>query len=135
MEKQLNQKRNNENQNDDKLTIQSLREQIQKKDKEITELKKSTENVNKTKFISMDQMTCIYFTSSDQKVHLPIPCIKSDRFAEIEEKLYLEYPEYRETNNIFLVNGKEVLRFKTVEENKINNYQPVMLIVPANDNN
>ena len=62
MEKQLNQKRNNENQNDDKFTIQSLREQIQKKDKEITELKKSTENANKTKFISMAQMTCIYFT-------------------------------------------------------------------------
>ena len=56
-------------------------------------------------------------------------------FAEIEEKLYQEYPQYRETNNYFVVNGTQILRFKTVEENKISNNMPVMLIVPEKDNN
>ena len=76
-------------------------------------------------------MTCIYFTSTDQKVHLPIPFIKTDIFAEVEEKLYKEFPEYRETNNTFIVNGRQILRFKTVEENKIKNNTPVLLVVPT----
>ena len=42
---------------------------------------------------------CVYFTSSDQKINYPIPCINTDIFAEVEEKLYKEYPEYRNTNN------------------------------------
>ena len=82
--------------------LQSLTEQIKQKDEEINRLK----NICKEnrKFIPLDQMTCIYFTSIDQKVHLPIPCIKTDIFAEVEEKLYKEFPEYRETNNTFIAN-------------------------------
>jgi hypothetical protein len=76
-------------------------------------------------------MTCIYFTSTDQKVNLPIPCLKTDTFAEVEEKLYKEFPEYRETNNSFISNGTQILRFKTIEENKIKNNTPVILMVPA----
>ena len=46
----------------------------------------------------------------------------------MEERLYKEYPEYRETNNIFQVNGKQVLRFKTIEENNIQEGQIIQLI-------
>ena len=51
--------------------------------------------------------------------------------AEIEEKLYKQYPQYRETNNNFLANGTQVLRFKTIAENNIGNGLPVTLIVPS----
>ena len=67
----------------------------------------------------------------DQKINFPIPCIKTDIFAQIEEKLYKEYPEYRETNNYFLYNGKQILRFKSIEDNKIGNGFPVILYKPA----
>ena len=77
------------------------------------------------------QITCVYFTSIDQKINLPIPCIKTDIFAQIEEKLYKEYPEYRETNNYFLFNGKQILRFKSIEDNKIDSGFPVILYKPA----
>ena len=50
---------------------------------------------------------------------------------EIEEKLYKQYPQYRETNNSFLANGTQVLRFKTIAENKIGNGLPVTLVVPS----
>ena len=75
-------------------------------------------------------MMTVNFISSDSKVHFAIPCIKSDIFAIIEEKLYEQYPEYRETNNNFLANGAQVLRFKTIEYNKIGNGLPVELVVP-----
>ena len=66
----------------------------------------------------------------DQAIHYSIPCIGSDTFAEVEEKLYKQFPEYRETNNYFVANGKEILRFKTISENNIKNGFPIMLLTP-----
>jgi hypothetical protein len=40
-------------------------------------------------------------------------------FYEIEEQLYKEYPEYRETDNYFTYQGNIILRFKTINENNI----------------
>ena len=129
MENKLSQKENDLNARN--VSIESLKKEIKKKDEEINILKEKNQNVNKK--ISFDQVTCVYFTSADLKVNIPIPCIKSDVFAEVEEKLYQEYPEYRETNNYFIVNGIQVLRFKTVEQNNIKNNKPVLLIVPEKD--
>ena len=75
-------------------------------------------------------MRCVNFTSTDQRINHAIPCLKTDIFAEIEEKLYKEYPEYRETNNYFIANGKEILRFKSIADNNIGNGLPVMLCAP-----
>ena len=80
--------------------------------------------------ININDMVCINFISSEQKIHFAVPCIKSNIFAEIEEKLYKQYPAFRETNNTFLVNGTIVLRFKTIAENKIGNGFPVTLMIP-----
>ena len=78
-------------------------------------------------------MATVYFTSSDQRINFAIPCVKYNTFAEVEEKLYKEYPEFRETNNIFIANGNQVLRFKTIEDNKIGNGKPVILMLPQDN--
>ena len=67
----------------------------------------------------------------DQTVHFSVGCLKTNTFAEVEEKLYRQYPQYRATNNSFLANGTQVLRFKTIAENKIGNGLPVTLVVPS----
>ena len=74
---------------------------------------------------------CVNFISSDQNVHYAASCLKTNTFAEIEEKLYKQYPQYRETNNNFIANGTPVLRFKTIDENKIGNGLPVTLIASS----
>ena len=76
-------------------------------------------------------MMSVNFISNDQQVHYSIPCIPNNTFAEVEEKLYKQFPEYRETNNQFLANGKEVLRFKTINDNKIGSGFPVTMIIPS----
>ena len=107
------------------------------KNKEIDELKKKLENLDlssntNNELINRKDITCVNFKSMDQKIDLSIPCIKTDIFAQIEEKLYQKYPEYRETNNnFFLSNEKEILRFKSIEDNKISNEFPVILHKPA----
>ena len=119
--------------------VQSLQNEIDKRDKEINKLKKDLENKNINNNIKQEltikesDMATVYFTSSDKRINFAIPCVKYNTFAEVEEKLYKEYPEFRETNNIFIANGNQVLRFKTIQDNKIGNGKPVMLLLPQND--
>jgi hypothetical protein len=75
-------------------------------------------------------MMSVNFISTDSKVHFSVPCLDYNTFAEVEEKLYKQFPEYRETNNDFLANGEQVLRFKTIKQNKIGNGLPVTMIIP-----
>ena len=78
-------------------------------------------------------MMCLNFESTAQDIHFGVSCANTDTFAEVEEKLYKEYPNYRETNNIFLVQGKPILRFKTIEENNIKDGARVILVVQENE--
>ena len=116
--------------------MQSL---ILQKDNELNNLKIQLQNINNSnnlnvsnnQSINKNNDKCVNFLSSDQKIYYAIPCPGDSIFAEIEEKLYREYPEYRETNNIFLADGKEILRFKTINDNKIGTGKPIMLVRPS----
>ena len=81
--------------------------------------------------VNFNDIMTVNFISTDQNVHFAVSCLKTNTFAEVEEKLYKQFPEYRETNNSFLANGSQVLRFKTISENKIGNGLPVTLVVPS----
>ena len=114
------------------LNNNSLQNIINQKEIEINNLKLQLKNNNiqDQKLVNYDDIMTVIFISTDSIVNFAVKCVKNNTFAEIEEKLYREYPEYRETNNTFLANGNQVLRFKTIEENKIGNGLPVTLTVP-----
>ena len=90
-----------------------------------------TNNGDNPKTFTLNQMMSVNFISSDQRIHYSIPCIGNNTFAEVEEKLYQQFPQYRETNNIFLSGGSVVLRFKTIDENKIKDGDKIQLQVPV----
>lgn len=73
----------------------------------------------------------IKIKSNDKIININMPCVKDMVFAEVEENLYKEYPEYREKNNYFLFNGKPVLRFKKIGDNELFNGSEVNLIAPS----
>ena len=131
LENELNIKRNNNNYNN-KINI--LEKQIKEKDEELKKLKIEIQNKNnpeKKQLYSLDDIVIVNFTSTDQIIHLSLKCIKTEIFAHIEEKLYKEYPDYKETNNYFLSQGKQILRFKTIEENNIKDGYTIMLLKPS----
>ncbi len=117
--------------------INNLQNIINQKELELNNLRAQIDNNNNNpnpifeNKIYFKEMMCVNFISSDQNVHYAVPCVKTNTFAEVEEKLYQQYPRYRETNNNFIANGKLVLRFKTIGENKIGNGLPVTLIIPS----
>ena len=109
--------------------ISNLNELILIKDKEINELKlKLKDSGNKNKLINNDDLIFVHFISINEKIDYGIKCLKTDTFAEVEEKLYKKYEEYRETNNNFCSKGKMILRFKKISENNIQDGGKIYLI-------
>ena len=118
------------------ININNYQNIINQKDLELNNLRMQLNNMNNNiqsnkVTIDLNDMVSVNFISMDQTVHFSVPCLKTNIFAEIEEKLYKQYPQYRETNNSFLAHGSQVLRFKTIAENKIGNGLPVTLVVPS----
>ena len=103
--------------------INNLRQIIIQKDKEINELKSKLAKHN----LSMNDIMVINFLSTDQNIRCGIPCLADDTIAEVEEKLYQKFNEFRNTNNILLSGGNIILRFKKVRENKIHNGDTILI--------
>ena len=77
---------------------------------------------------NFDDVIWIYFQPIDNSFKEGIKCLKSNTFAEVEEKLYKKYEEYRETNNNFIAKGRLILRFKKICENNIKDGDKIQLI-------
>ena len=103
-----------------------MKETIKIKDIEINDLK--DKSGKDKKFVDFDNIIVIDFISSDQNINCGIKCLKTDTFAEVEEKLYQRYEKFRETNNNFIANGKLILRFKKIFENGIKDGDKIQLI-------
>ena len=112
-----------------KEEIVILKYQLGLKDSEINNLKIKLQNniIEEPKF-NMKDIMVINFISIDASVHYGIKCLENDAFAEVEEKLYKKYDDLRNTNNMFTVNARPVLRFKTMKENKIKDGDIITLI-------
>ena len=121
--------------NIDMNKINNLQNEINNKNNQLNQLRQQLQNVylNNNQNIQniLQNDKCVTFITTDSSLFYGVACNGNSTFAEIEEKLYKEYPEYRETNNTFLANGTEILRFKTINENKIGTGKPVMLIKPS----
>ena len=124
-------KNENINSNDENKTLQNElnikidNSQINNSNNEIKNIKINN-NINFDDIIR-DKLILIKFITKDQKVGIFLTCKNSDIFIKIEEKLYDKYPEYKEYNTYFTVNGRSVKRFKTIQENNIKNNDNIFL--------
>ncbi len=110
--------------------IISLNNQLSNKINELNNIKNRVNNNNDdlVNFINPGEKTiAVLFISSDEKIQYVISCKNTTPFIRIEEKLYEEYPEYKETDNIFLHGGTVIKRFKTVQENHIKSGKAIIL--------
>ena len=49
-----------------------------------------------------------------------LPCKNTDLFVRLEEKLYQDFPQFKDYETYFEVKTRRIKRFKTLDENKIN---------------
>ena len=116
--------------------VNSYKKIIEQKEIELNNVKLELNSNNKANDflfpnnVNRKEIMVVNFISTDNKLHYAIACTSNNTFAEVEEKLYQQFPEYQETNNNFLGHGQSVLRFKTISQNKIGDGFPVTLVVP-----
>ena len=99
--------------------LEELEELIKSKNSEINNLKNNNDKNKIASIKSKEEIIAIFFTSISEDIYRPISCKNTDRFVKIEEKIFNEYPEYKEYNTYLTVNGNVIERFKTLEENGI----------------
>ena len=108
--------------------IKNLKNQLYLKENEINQMKLKIKNNNaKINLVNLDDIIVINFVSTDSSITHGIKCLETNTFAEVEEKLYQIYDEFRNTNNMFTIKGRTILRFKTLKENNIRDGDKVLL--------
>ena len=74
-----------------------------------------------------EEVIAIVFRSTDQNINYPFTCKESDKFSNVEEKLYNEFPELKNKNIIFLANGNAINREDTIRKNGIKNGTTIIM--------
>ena len=112
-------------------TIELLNNQISNKIIELNNMKNKISNNNNDDLINVinpgEKILSALFISTDEKITYAIPCKNTTPFIRVEEKLYEEYPEYKDSKNYFIHNGTIIKRFKTIGENNIKIGKPIFL--------
>ena len=111
-----------------KNEILNLKEKLISKDNEINQLKLKQNN-DEPKY-SQNEMMVLNFVSTEAPIiqNCGIACFPNETFAEVEEKVYQRFNEYRDSNNACIAGGRQILRFKKLCENNLKNGDIVQII-------
>jgi len=94
---------------------------------ELFHLYKKIDNLNETLkrypvILEKDEiLISIIFESSDQTMHYSMICKNTDTISDLEKKLYKEYPDFIDSDNVFLSKGNLINRNKSFESYNIKN--------------
>ena len=111
-----------------KNEIINLKEKLISKENEINQLKLKQNN-NEPK-CNQNEIMILNFVSTEPPIiqNCGIACFPNETFAEVEEKVYRRFNEYRDSNNVCIAEGRQILRFKKLCENNLQNGDIVQII-------
>ena len=96
--------------NNKNMELQLYIQQNNKLNENVITVSKSGEKIISVNFITM---------GNNDISNYSMPCKKGDLFVQLEEKLYNDFPKYKNYETYFEANGKRIKRIKTLEENNI----------------
>ena len=79
------------------------------------------------KFAPDEKLISIKFIHSPD-IDYTIIAKNTDDFLNIEKELYEKFPNYKNSENNFLLNGKKINKYKTLRENNIKNNDIITII-------
>jgi len=100
-----------------------LMEELLKKNSEIERLN----SILPFKVNPGEKLMTVIFASLDQKIHYSFISKNTEKFNNLESRLYDTYPEFSESENYFLCNGRKIARFKDLDYNNIKNSDIITL--------
>ena len=111
--------------NEEKIKI--LENEIFKKNLEIQNYQSNLNN-NKNEYLITsikpgEKIFTINFVSmGNQDIgHYSLACKNTDIFVRLEEKLYNDFPQFKDFETFFEVRGRRIKRFKSMDDNHIRN--------------
>ena len=126
--------------NEEKIENDQLNKKIKELEKTLSSLIEKNNDLNKKnkelkmglsrypfELLDGEKIMSVIFFSQNNNVHFSLICKNTDLFINIEHKLYEEYPDYKNKNNLFTVNGNNINKFQTLEENGIKNSNIILL--------
>ena len=113
----LNEEKNKNNQNINKDKMLELMNELIKKENEIKEIK----SILPFDIKKDDKIMTIIFYCIDEQIHFSLICKNTDKFSNIEQKLFEEYPNCQQEHYYFMANGTQINRYKTLEELQLKN--------------
>ena len=110
---------------------------IEEKDELVKSLNKRIEELeNEIKYFRTyyklsdnEKLISIKFIAVEQNINLTVIAKNTDYFSFIEKILYDHYPNYKQFENYFLVNGSKINKNITLEENKIKNNDILTVVI------
>ena len=120
-----------------KEQIKLLKYQINKKNIEIQNYQLNNnykDDIGITSIKPGEVVLAISFVSmGNQDIgHYAVVCKNTDLFVRLEEKLYNDYPQFKNYETYFEVKTKRIKRFKTLDENKIKNGDVINIFIVEN---
>ena len=143
LEKQLNKEKdnnkksleeiNNLKQKLEKLKIENknMKELIEKQRELLNNNNNKQSEYSITSINPGEKILAVNFVSMGNQVigHYNLICKNVDLFVSLEERLYKDFPQFKNYNTFFEVNGKSIKRFKTMDENKIKNNDVISIFI------
>ena len=112
---------------------QSLENDLAQKDIEIQKLRsqKSNDYFDLSSLEPNDKIIGVNFVSmgNNDIGHYNLVCKTRDLFVKLEERLYNDFPQFKNYETYFEVNGKRIKRFQTLEQNKIKNNDIINIFI------
>ena len=116
--------------------INQLKNELINKNKEIKnyilEINELKENKNEITTIKPgEKIFSVLFMSqgSNEIVNYSMTCKNTELFVRLEERLYEDYPQFKKKEPVFMVDTRRILRFQTLDENKIKRNDIISLFV------
>jgi serine/threonine protein kinase len=107
----------------DKDNVLKLMDKLLSREEEIREMKSRYP----FEILEGEKLISVIFMSYNQEIHYSVICKDSDKFTNVENLLYDEFPKYRETENYFVSEGNKINKYKTLKENSLKNGSIIVL--------
>ena len=107
-----------------------IEENKQLKDKLVKNLDKNITSINPGEKIMTINFVSMGITDI---VNYALSCKNTDLFVRLEEKLYKDFPKFKEYETSFEVNARKINRFKTLDENEIKNKDVINVFIVDNN--
>ena len=105
--------------------------ELQKIQKILSDKNKNKDYYDLSSLGPNDKIIAVNFVSmgNNDIGHYNLMCKNIDLFVRLEERLYNDFPQFKEHETYFEVKGKRIKRFKTLEQNLIKNNDIISIFI------